>query len=62
MNYEELEASRILDLALHGGDVPDSVITWALWVLGDLVGLKNTTHSVDIAHENTRRRLRTMGA
>ena len=52
MNYEELEASRILDLALHGGDVPDSVITWALFTLGDLVGLglyhfefiKNTTH------------------
>lgn len=38
-NYEELEAARILDLARAGGDVPDSVITWALWTLGDLVGL-----------------------
>ena len=37
-NPEELEASRILDLAKIGGDVPESVITWALWVLGDLVG------------------------
>ena len=38
MNYEELEASRILDLARAGGDVPESTVTWALWVLGDLVG------------------------
>ena len=38
-NYEELEAARILDLARAGGEVPDSVITWALWTLGDLVGL-----------------------
>lgn len=38
MNDEEREASRILDLARVGGDVPDSVVTWALWVLGDLVG------------------------
>ena len=37
-NPEELEASRILDLVRIGGDVPESVITWALWVLGDLVG------------------------
>lgn len=41
MNHEELEASRILDLAKAGGDVPESVITWALWVLGDLVGLNH---------------------
>lgn len=39
MNHEELEASRILDLARAGGDVPRSAITWALFVLGDLVGL-----------------------
>lgn len=39
MNHEELEASRILDLAKHGGDVPTGAVTWALWVLGDLVGL-----------------------
>ena len=38
-NYEELEAARILDLARAGGEVPNSVITWALWTLGDLVGL-----------------------
>ena len=38
-NYEEFEAARILDLARAGGEVPDSVITWALWVLGDLVGV-----------------------
>ena len=36
MNHEELEASRILDLARAGGDVPVSTITWALWVLGDM--------------------------
>lgn len=36
MNYEELEASHILDLARSGGDVPESTVTWALWVLGDL--------------------------
>lgn len=39
MNHEELEASRILDLARAGGKVPDDAITWALWVLGDLVGI-----------------------
>ena len=38
MNQEELEASRILDLARAGGDVPESSIIWALWTLGDLVG------------------------
>jgi hypothetical protein len=37
-NYEEQEAARILDLARAGGDVPKSTITWALWILGDLVG------------------------
>lgn len=38
MNDEEREASRILDLVRAGGDVPESTVTWALWVLGDLVG------------------------
>ena len=38
-NYEELEAASILDYAKCGGDVPESTITWALWTLGDLVGL-----------------------
>ena len=37
-NFEELEAARILDLAKSGGDVPETTIIWALWVLGDLVG------------------------
>jgi len=38
-NYEEREAARILDLVRAGGDAPESVITWALWTLGDCVGL-----------------------
>lgn len=38
-NHEEQEAARILDLARAGGDVPESVITWALWISGDLVGV-----------------------
>ena len=38
-NYEELEAHRLLDLARIGGDVPVSAVMWALWVLGDLVGV-----------------------
>lgn len=38
MNYEEREASHILDLARNGGDVPESTVIWALWVLGDLEG------------------------
>lgn len=37
--YEEQEAARILDFAKQGGDVPESTVTWCLWVLGDLVGL-----------------------
>jgi len=37
-NYEEREAARILDLVRAGGDAPESVITWALWVLGDFIG------------------------
>jgi hypothetical protein len=40
-NSEELEAARILDLARAGGEVPESVVTWALWVLGDLVGVQS---------------------
>lgn len=41
-NYtqEEKEAARILDLAKIGCAVPESTVTWALWVLGDLVGLQ----------------------
>ena len=38
-NHEEREAARVLDLARAGGDVPSSAVTWALWVLGDLVGV-----------------------
>lgn len=38
LNHEELEAMRILDAARAGMDVPDTAITWALWVCGDLVG------------------------
>lgn len=39
-NHEELEAHRILDMVKLGMDVPDTTITWALFVLGDSVGLK----------------------
>ena len=38
-NHEELEAARILDFVRAGGDAPDSAITWALWVLGDFIGV-----------------------
>lgn len=38
MTEEEREAMRILDAARAGMDVPESAITWALWVCGDLVG------------------------
>ena len=38
-NYEELEAHRILDMVRAGMDVPQSTVTWALFVLGDSVGL-----------------------
>lgn len=38
LNHEELEAMRILDAARVGIDVPESAVTWALWVTGDLVG------------------------
>lgn len=40
MNKEELRASLLLDFTLMGGDVPLVVVNWALWVLGDLVGVK----------------------
>jgi len=36
MTSEQKEASHILDLARMGGDVPESTIIWALWVLGDV--------------------------
>lgn len=39
VNDEEREAHRILDLVAAGFDVPESVIDWALFVLGDGVGL-----------------------
>lgn len=38
-NHEELEAHRLLDMVQAGLDVPDSVVSWALFVLGDGVGL-----------------------
>ena len=38
-NDEEREAARILDLVRMGDkNIPRSVITWALWCLGDAVG------------------------
>jgi len=40
MNFEELQASSILDYVRAGGDVPQSVVAWALWTLGDLVGVR----------------------
>ena len=39
-NAEELAAALILDYARAGGDVPESAINRALWVLGDLVGAR----------------------
>lgn len=38
-NHEELEAHRILDMAKAGMNVPDSTVSWALFTLGDGVGL-----------------------
>jgi hypothetical protein len=38
-NHEELEAHRILDQVQAGLDAPNSAIAWALFVLGDGVGL-----------------------
>lgn len=40
-NDEEREAARVLDLVRIGGDVPESAVIWALWVLGDLVGMND---------------------
>jgi len=37
-NVEELAAAAVLDYVKAGGDVPESAINRALWVLGDLVG------------------------
>ncbi len=39
-NYEELEAHRILDGVRAGIETPETVIVWALWVLGDAVGMQ----------------------
>ncbi len=38
LNGEELEAMRLLDAVRAGLPIPESAITWALWVTGDLVG------------------------
>lgn len=38
-NEQELEAHRVLDMVAAGFEVPASVIDWALFVLGDGVGL-----------------------
>ena len=40
-NQQEREAHRILDQVQAGLDAPDSAISWALFVLGDGVGLVN---------------------
>jgi predicted DNA-binding protein (UPF0251 family) len=40
LNYEELEAMRILDAVKAGIDIAQETINWALWVTGDLVGLR----------------------
>lgn len=40
-NNEELEAHRILDLARLGVYVSSEMTSWCLWVLGDLVGLRD---------------------
>ena len=33
---EQREAAHILDLVRAGGEVHESQVVWALWVLGDL--------------------------
>lgn len=38
-NHEELEAHRVLDLVKAGADVPAESVEWALFVLGDGVGI-----------------------
>ena len=40
-NSEELEAHRTLDLARLGVYVSSEMTSWCLWVLGDLVGLRD---------------------
>jgi len=40
LNHEELEAMRILDAVKAGIDIEQETINWALWVTGDLVGLR----------------------
>lgn len=40
MNDEELEAMRVLDAAKAGLDVPEDVISWALWVSGDTINYR----------------------
>lgn len=44
-NHEELEAHRILDLAKAGLEVPVTTVVWALFVLGDGVGLDGLAHN-----------------
>lgn len=39
-NDEELAAATVLDMVRAGGYVAQEAIRWALWVLGDLVGVK----------------------
>jgi len=39
-NAEELEAAKTLDMVRLGISVPDEVVSRALLVLGDLVGMR----------------------
>ena len=39
-NTEELEAAKTLDMVRMGISVPEAAINRALFVLGDLVGIK----------------------
>jgi len=39
-NEEELEAARILDAVKAGLDVPDTAVTWALWICGDTINYR----------------------
>ena len=41
-NHEELEAARILDAVKAGLDVPDTAVTWAMWVLGDTINYRES--------------------
>jgi len=40
-NAEELEAAKTLDLVRMGASVPEAAINRALFVLGDLVGMRD---------------------